>query len=135
MYRIFFDSFHWAEILWGFNPLAKGQTKSKPFFQADVSSQNEETNSTCRLVFVCFLEEIEGTKKTFRNYLTFSSVFFIHNGIFLKASLLCNSVIFVSMQSVCNISSKKKLKNERSVRSAMGQIYSNDWDNCFLSCY
>ena len=25
-----------------------------------------------RLVFVCFLEEIEDTKKTFRNYLTFS---------------------------------------------------------------
>ena len=94
---------------------------------------NYETSG--RLVFFLFLEEIEGTKKTFRNYLTFSSVFFIHNGIFLKASLLCNSVIFVSMQSVCNISSKKKLKNERSVRSAMGQIFSNDWDNCFLSCY
>ena len=25
-----------------------------------------------RRVFVCFLEEIEDTKKTFRNYLTFS---------------------------------------------------------------
>ena len=27
-----------------------------------------------RLVFVCFLEEIEDTKKTFRNYLTFSQI-------------------------------------------------------------
>ena len=29
-----------------------------------------------RLVFVRFLEEIEDTKKTFRNYLTFSKQFF-----------------------------------------------------------
>ena len=59
------------------------------------------------------------------------------NGIFLKASLLCYSVIFVSLHqySVQYLQQKKKLKNERSVRSAMGQIYSNDWDNCFLSCY
>ena len=51
----------------------KGQTKSKRFFQPDVSSKNKQTKSTLlletsgRLVFICFLEEIEDTKKTFRN--------------------------------------------------------------------
>ena len=106
---------------------------------------NYETSG--RLVFFLFLEEIEGTKKTFRNYLTFSSVFFIHNGIFLKASLLCNSVIFVSMQSVCNISSKKKTKKreEREISHGtnlfkrLGQLFlelllvlfvSNAWTHC-----
>ena len=32
-----------------------------------------------RRVFVCFLEEIEGTKKTFRNYLT-SNINAINDG-------------------------------------------------------
>ena len=48
----------------------KGQTKSKLFFQADVSSKkrtNEFDFTTMRLVFVRVLEEIEDTKKTFRN--------------------------------------------------------------------
>ena len=50
--------------------ISKGQTKSKRFFQADVSSKkrtNEFNFTTMRLVFVRFLEEIEDTKKTFRN--------------------------------------------------------------------
>ena len=61
---------------------SKGQTKSKWFFQADVSSKTRtikfdfttyyETSGWC--VFVRFLEEIEDTKKTFRNYLTFRRV-------------------------------------------------------------
>ena len=45
-------------------------------FQDDVSSQkrtNEFNFTTMRLVSFCFLEEIEDTKKTFRNYLTFNS--------------------------------------------------------------
>ena len=49
---------------------AKGQTKSKWFFQVNVSSKKrtKEFNfTTMRLIFVCFLEEIEDTKKTFRN--------------------------------------------------------------------
>ena len=48
----------------------KGQTNSKWFFQADVSPKkrtNKFVFTTCRLVFVCFLEESEDTKKTFRN--------------------------------------------------------------------
>ena len=52
----------------------KGQTKSKLFFQADVSSKkwrNEFDFSTKipqgRLVFVRFLKAIEDTKKIFRN--------------------------------------------------------------------
>ena len=48
----------------------KGQTKSKRFFQAEVSSKKrtKEFNfTTMRLVFVRFLEEIEDSKKTFRN--------------------------------------------------------------------
>ena len=51
-----------------------GQTKSKLFFQADVSSKkrtNEFDFTTMRLVFIRFLEEIEDAEKTFRNYLTF----------------------------------------------------------------
>ena len=32
---------------------------------------NEFVFTTMRCVFVCFLEEIEDTQKTFRNYLTF----------------------------------------------------------------
>ena len=54
--------------------VSKGQTKSKRFFQADVSSkkQRKEFNfTTMRLVFVRFLEEIEDTKKAFRNELNF----------------------------------------------------------------
>ena len=48
---------------------AKGQTKSKLFFQADISSikRNYYDIFSGRLVFVRFLEEIEDTKKTFRN--------------------------------------------------------------------
>ena len=50
--------------------MVKGQTKSKYFFQFDVSSKKrtKEFNfTTMRLVFVRFLEEIEDTKKTFQN--------------------------------------------------------------------
>ena len=54
--------------------LSKGQTKSKWFFQADVSSKktNERIllyyyETSGWLVFIHFLEEIEDTKKKFRN--------------------------------------------------------------------
>ena len=49
--------------------LLKGQTNSKWFFQANVSSKKRTTKfdfTTCRLVFVRFLEESEDTKKIFR---------------------------------------------------------------------
>ena len=41
--------------------------------------KNERTNSTIietsgRLVFICFMEEIEDAQKTFRNWLTFTYV-------------------------------------------------------------
>ena len=45
----------------------KGQTNSKWFFKADVSSKkrmNKFNFTTCQLVFVRFLEESEDTKKT-----------------------------------------------------------------------
>ena len=48
----------------------KGQKNLKWFFQADVSSKKRNNKfdfTTCRLVFVHFLEESEDTKKTFRN--------------------------------------------------------------------
>ena len=60
------------EIRAGFGP-TKGYKKLKRFFQADVSSKkwkNEfyfTTETSGRLVFVRFLEEIEDTKNTFRN--------------------------------------------------------------------
>ena len=52
----------------------KVQLISKANCQAANSSKkrtNEFNFTTMRLVFVRFLEEIEDTKKTFRNYLTF----------------------------------------------------------------
>ena len=48
----------------------KGQTNSKSFFQANVSSKkrtNKFNFTTCQLAFVCFLEESEDNKNTFRN--------------------------------------------------------------------
>ena len=48
----------------------KGQTISKLFFQANVSSKKQTNKfniTTMRLIFVRFLEEIEDIKKTFRN--------------------------------------------------------------------
>ena len=53
---------------------SKGQLISKANCQA-VNSSKKRTNefifTTMRRVFVCFLEEIEDSKKAFRNYLTF----------------------------------------------------------------
>ena len=53
----------------------KGQLISKANCQA-VNSSKKRTNefvfASMELVFICFLEEIEDSKKTFRNYLTFS---------------------------------------------------------------
>ena len=53
----------------------KGQLISKANCQA-VNSSKKRTNefvfTTMRRVFVCFLEEIEDSKKAFRNNLTFS---------------------------------------------------------------
>ena len=54
-----------------------GQLISKANYQA-VNSSKKQTNefifTTMQRVFVRFLEEIEDTKKTFRNYLTFKEV-------------------------------------------------------------
>ena len=61
----FIQSFSYARC-----NLHKGQTNSKWFFQADVSSKkwtNKFDFTTCELVFVRFLEESEDTIKTFRN--------------------------------------------------------------------
>ena len=55
------------------NPI-KGQLISKANCQAMNSSKkrtNEFVFTTMRRVFVRFLEEIEDSKKAFRNYLTF----------------------------------------------------------------
>ena len=55
--------------------ISKGQLISKANCQA-VNSSKKRTNefvfTTMRRVFVRFLEEIEDSKKAFRNYLTFS---------------------------------------------------------------
>ena len=57
--------------------LSKGQLISKANCQA-VNSSKKRTNefgfTTMRRVFVRFCEEIEDTKKTFQNYLTFSKL-------------------------------------------------------------
>ena len=55
--------------------VAKGKVISKANYQA-VNSSKKRTNefifTTMQHVFVRFLEEIEDTKKTFQNYLTFT---------------------------------------------------------------
>ena len=63
---------------------SKGQLISKANCQT-VNSSKKRTNefvfTTMRRVFVRFLEEIEVTKKTFRNNLTFSRVLNIQTQI------------------------------------------------------
>ena len=57
---------------------SKGQLISKANCQAKDSSKkrmNEFVFTSMRRVFVCFFEEIEDSKKAFRNYLTFSGLF------------------------------------------------------------
>ena len=64
-------------MMWGLH--AKGQLISKANRQAVNSSKtrtNEFVFTTMRRVFVRFLEEIEDSKKSFRNYLTFSMNYF-----------------------------------------------------------
>ena len=68
------DSRTWIDFQSQDNKLAKGQTKSKQFFQANISSKKQTNKfyfttyeTSGRLVFVRFLEEIEDTKNTFRN--------------------------------------------------------------------
>ena len=55
----------------------KGQLISKANYQA-VNSSKKRTNefvfTTMRCVFVRFLEEIENTKKSFQNYITFNKL-------------------------------------------------------------
>ena len=62
-------------IIWA----TKGQSISKANCQA-MSASKKRTNefifTTMRRVFVCFLEEIDDTKKFFWNYLTFTFSFF-----------------------------------------------------------
>ena len=61
----------WTKIF-----LSKGQLISKENCQAVNSSKkwtNEFLFTSMQHVFVCFLEKIEDRKKTFRNYLTFTS--------------------------------------------------------------
>ena len=56
---------------------SKGQLISKASCQAVNSSKNQTYElifTTMRHVFVCFWEEIEDTKKTFQNYLTFNRI-------------------------------------------------------------
>ena len=56
--------------------LTKGQLISKANCQA-VNSSKKRTNefvfTSMQRVFACFLEEIEDSKKAFRNHLTFSA--------------------------------------------------------------
>ena len=65
---------HLESILSRFWIVCKGQIISKCFFLAEDSSKkwkNEFVFTTMLRVFIRFLEEIENSKKAFRNYLTF----------------------------------------------------------------
>ena len=63
--------------------IIKGQLISKANCQAVNYSKkrmNEFIFSSMQRVFICFLEEIEDSKKAFRNYLTFSFCMLICRG-------------------------------------------------------
>ena len=64
-----------AHIIKSWIKIGKGQITSKANCQ-DMNYSKKRTNefvfTTMRRVFVHFVEEIEDTKKTFRNYLTFN---------------------------------------------------------------
>ena len=55
-----------------------------------------------RRVFVIFLEEIEDTKETFRNYLTFSSGLFLAAGVNLIKSFECKFPIKINLLKIDN---------------------------------
>ena len=62
--------------------LPKGQLISKancPTMNSSKTRMNEFVFTTMRRFFVRFLEEIEDTKKTFRNYLTFMIADTLHS--------------------------------------------------------
>ena len=66
--------------------MPKGQIISKCLFVVFNFFQkrtNEFVFTTMRRVFVCFLEEIEDTKKTFRNYLTFRHLLPLFENVYL----------------------------------------------------
>ena len=73
----------------------EGQLISKANCHALNSSKkrtNEFIFTTMQPVFIHFLEEIEDTKKTFRNYLTFNtseSIYIIHITLLKKVFLFC----------------------------------------------
>ena len=72
---LLFHAGNWTRVTWvkcqSADHYTKGQTNSKLFFQKLTFLPKKRTNkfdfTTCRLVFLRFLEESEDTKKTFRN--------------------------------------------------------------------
>ena len=71
----------------------KSQLISKANWQV-VNSSKKRTNEfifiTMRCVFIRFLEEIEDTKKTFRNYLTFRKMSIFNSSSFVKIWSACS---------------------------------------------
>ena len=68
---------------------SKGQLILKGNCQA-VNSLEKRTNEfVFTSIFVRFLEEIEDSKKAFRNYLTFRIIFFVKDNYFDQAILKC----------------------------------------------
>ena len=103
-------------ILWH---LSKGQTNSKWFFQANVSSK-KQTNEFCfttmkpqvDLFFFVFLRKLKTQKKTFQNWLTFKlsrwwffSWQFIHQRFWLlwdsssELTPISNSLMYIPNQT------------------------------------
>ena len=56
--------------------------------------------ATMRPVFIRFLEEIEDTKKTYRNYLTFSSGLLLEVGVNLIKSCECKFPIKINLLKI-----------------------------------
>jgi hypothetical protein len=88
--------------------LFKGQLISKANCQA-VNSSKKRTNefvfTTLRHVYVCFLEEIEINKKTFRNYLTF------RNSL-LKIIEQISSMLLDCIKSLVTLGVEAKVQNK-----------------------
>ena len=85
---------------------SKGQLISKANCQA-VNSSKKRTNefvfTSMRFVFVRFLEEIEDSKKAFRNYLTFK----------WKAGVLCILCTQKVVWSLCTITVYQSSRDPR----------------------
>ena len=118
----------------------KGQLISKANCQAMNSSKktnkqmNEFVLTSMRRVFVCFLEEIEDSKKAFWNYLTFREYLFTTPDAVKIKQLqgflndLKNGILFSSYRTLCSRIIKNGIGDD--IARAKGPILTIFWAWC-----